>query len=121
MFMFPKQTAGEVAPKGDTTGTPTVLTLDLQDKPNGLLQKVVINNSGAMEMVTQDEGHVSLPLAGADGLTQFVYPNSPTNAVPKPVKAYSNTVALATAAKATPVVKKAAAAAPAATSTSTST
>ena len=65
-----------------------------------------------MEMVTQDTGHVKIPLAGYKGMTQFVYPNPPTNALPAPVKAYANTVADATAATAAPVVTKTAAPAP---------
>lgn len=73
-----------------------------------------------MEMVTQDTGHVKIPLAGYKGMTQFVYPNPPTNALPAPVKAYANTVADATAATAAPVVTKTAAPAPTTTTAATS-
>ena len=89
-----------------------MLTLDQQVKSDGWLEKVVINTNADMEMVTQDLGHVKIPLAGWKGMTQFVYPNPPTNALPAPVKAYANTVADATAATTAPVVTKTAAPAP---------
>ena len=48
---------------------------------------MTVNESGSILFATYT-GHVSVPLKGIDDLTQFVYPNPPTNSKPAAVTEY---------------------------------